>query len=40
VYGDAAVKGCWAKVERLRELADILKQVSRKEAVTALVEEL
>jgi iron complex transport system ATP-binding protein len=35
VYGDAAVKGCWAKVERLRELADILKQVSRKEAVTA-----
>ncbi len=40
VYGDAAVKGCWAKVGRLGELADILKQVSRNKAITALVERL
>jgi iron complex transport system ATP-binding protein len=29
VYGDAAVKGCWAKVERLSMLADILKQLAK-----------
>ena len=31
VYGDAAVKACWARVERLRELEDILKQVAKQE---------
>jgi protein-disulfide isomerase len=29
VYGDAAVKGCWAKVERPSLLADILKQLAK-----------
>jgi len=31
IYGDAAVKACWARVERLRELEDILKQVAKQE---------